>query len=74
MSVAKIFFYFLKTRIPVSDWSIYILNFLAGKSAACQGCPNQLICAAAGPAQPDPDIDLIAQRLQGVKHKVGAFR
>jgi Mrp family chromosome partitioning ATPase len=42
----------------------------SGKAAACAGCPNQAVCAAAGPAQPDPDIATIAQRLAGVKHKV----
>ncbi|CAM2110695.1 unnamed protein product [Caretta caretta] len=26
----------------------------AGKAAACQGCPNQRLCAAAGPAASDP--------------------
>ena len=48
-----------------------IVSSPAGKSDACQGCPNQLICASAGPAAPDPDIALIAERLQRVKHKVG---
>jgi len=42
----------------------------SGKAAACEGCPNQSICAAAGPAQPDPDVALIADRLSGVKHKI----
>lgn len=41
----------------------------AGKSDACDGCPNQQICASA-PKGPDPDIPLIAERLTGVKHKV----
>lgn len=43
---------------------------MSGKAAACAGCPNQQICAAAGPAAPDPDVELIAQRLQLVRHKV----
>ena len=42
----------------------------SGKASACEGCPNQKICASAGPAAPDPDIDTIAERLSGVKHKV----
>eukprot|EP00092_Neocalanus_flemingeri_P029532 GFUD01032074.1.p1 GENE.GFUD01032074.1~~GFUD01032074.1.p1 ORF type:complete len:313 (+),score=115.22 GFUD01032074.1:68-1006(+) len=42
----------------------------SGKADACAGCPNQLICAAAGPALPDPDIAIIAERLAGVKHKI----
>ena len=42
----------------------------SGKAAACEGCPNQSICASAGPAPPDPDIDTIAQRLEAVKHKI----
>ena len=35
----------------------------SGKAAACQGCPNQKICAAAGPAKPDPDVKLIAGKI-----------
>jgi len=42
----------------------------SGKADACQGCPNQKICADAGPAKPDPDIQIIAERLSGIKHKV----
>jgi len=42
----------------------------SGKASACDGCPNQKICASAGPAAPDPDIDIIAERLSGVKHKL----
>ncbi|ORY51923.1 P-loop containing nucleoside triphosphate hydrolase protein [Rhizoclosmatium globosum] len=41
----------------------------AGKSAACEGCPNQNICAE-GPKGPDPAIAAIADRLSGVKHKI----
>jgi Mrp family chromosome partitioning ATPase len=41
----------------------------AGKSDACDGCPNQAICASA-PKGPDPDIPIITERLSGVKHKV----
>ena len=42
----------------------------SGKASACDGCPNQKICSSAGPAPPDPDIQRIAERLAGVKHKV----
>ncbi|WPH04525.1 cytosolic Fe-S cluster assembling factor nbp-35 [Acrodontium crateriforme] len=41
----------------------------AGKGDACDGCPNQAICASA-PKGPDPDIPLITQRLAGIKHKI----
>jgi Mrp family chromosome partitioning ATPase len=41
----------------------------AGKADACEGCPNQQICATA-PKGPDPDIPIITERLSGVKHKV----
>ncbi|KAK2071237.1 hypothetical protein P8C59_005677 [Phyllachora maydis] len=41
----------------------------AGKGDACQGCPNQSICAST-PKGPDPDIPLITQRLANVKHKM----
>jgi Mrp family chromosome partitioning ATPase len=41
----------------------------AGKGDACNGCPNQQICATA-PKGPDPDIPVITERLSGVKHKV----
>ena len=42
----------------------------AGKADACQGCPNQQICASAQPKGPDPDVAVIAERLSGVKHKL----
>jgi len=42
----------------------------AGKASACDGCPNQKICASAQPQAPDPDIALIAEKLSNVKHKV----
>jgi len=42
----------------------------SGKAAACEGCPNQAICASAGPALPDPDVELIAKNLEGVKNIV----
>jgi len=40
----------------------------SGKADACQGCPNQQICAAAGPALPDPDVQLIANNLKEVNN------
>lgn len=43
---------------------------LSGKVDACQGCPNQKICAAAGPAPPDQDVKIIAEKLADIKHKV----
>ncbi|XP_043697822.1 cytosolic Fe-S cluster assembly factor NBP35 [Telopea speciosissima] len=41
----------------------------AGKSDACQGCPNQEVCATA-PKGPDPDLVAIAERMATVKHKI----
>lgn len=41
----------------------------AGTADSCAGCPNQQICASA-PKGPDPDIPLISQRLEGVRHRV----
>lgn len=42
----------------------------AGKVSACEGCPNQSICASSVPKPPDPDIDVIRDRLATVKHKI----
>mmetsp|Transcript_34398 Transcript_34398/g.97441 ORF Transcript_34398/g.97441 Transcript_34398/m.97441 type:complete len:276 (-) Transcript_34398:680-1507(-) len=44
----------------------------AGKASACSGCPNQSVCASgkAAPVSQDPDIPLITQRLEAVKHKI----
>jgi Mrp family chromosome partitioning ATPase len=42
----------------------------SGKADACAGCPNQAICASAGPALPDPDIEQIARNLDGVRNIV----
>lgn len=42
----------------------------AGKSSACEGCPNQQICASATPKGPDPDVDMITQKLANVKSKI----
>ncbi|ORZ01452.1 cytosolic Fe-S cluster assembly factor nubp1-A [Syncephalastrum racemosum] len=41
----------------------------AGKASACEGCPNQNICATA-PKGPDPAIALITARMSTVKHKI----
>ncbi|CAH7687899.1 ATP-binding protein [Phakopsora pachyrhizi] len=46
----------------------------AGQASACQGCPNQSICQSNEPGSRisviDPDINLINQRLSGVKNKI----
>ena len=34
------------------------------------GCPNQKICASAVPKGPDPDVNVIAERLRNVKRKI----
>lgn len=41
----------------------------AGKSDACEGCPNQQVCATA-PKGPDPDLVAIAERMATVRHKI----
>ncbi|CAH1272959.1 NUBP1 [Branchiostoma lanceolatum] len=42
----------------------------AGKTSACQGCPNQAVCASALPKAPDPAVEEIRERLSSVKHKL----
>ncbi|XP_019850339.1 PREDICTED: cytosolic Fe-S cluster assembly factor nubp1-like [Amphimedon queenslandica] len=42
----------------------------AGNTSACQGCPNQSICASGAPKAPDPAIGEIESRLSSVRHKV----
>ncbi|XP_064627525.1 cytosolic Fe-S cluster assembly factor nubp1-A-like [Lineus longissimus] len=42
----------------------------AGKGEACQGCPNQNICASAKPKGPDPDVADVQKRMSSVKHKI----
>ena len=42
---------------------------LAGKGSACEGCPNQSICAST-PKGPDPDIPIITSRLAGIRRKI----
>ncbi|KAJ1955803.1 cytosolic Fe-S cluster assembly factor nbp35 [Linderina pennispora] len=41
----------------------------AGKAEGCEGCPNQQICATQARG-PDPDIPIVTERLQGIKHKI----
>ncbi|XP_074915054.1 cytosolic Fe-S cluster assembly factor NUBP1 isoform X2 [Buteo buteo] len=42
----------------------------AGRAAACQGCPNQKLCAA-GAAAPDPaEAAELRERLRAVKHTI----
>ncbi|GAA6042565.1 hypothetical protein JCM8097_003133 [Rhodosporidiobolus ruineniae] len=41
----------------------------AGTAAGCAGCPNQETCATA-PKGPDPDLEQVRERLEGVKHKI----
>ena len=41
----------------------------AGKASACEGCPNQQICATS-PKAVDPDIELIRKRMSSIKKKV----
>lgn len=41
----------------------------AGKADACEGCPNQSVCASA-PKGPDPDLEQISKRMSTIKHKV----
>jgi Mrp family chromosome partitioning ATPase len=42
----------------------------AGKSSACDGCPNQKICASGEAKAVDPDLEIINERLSPVKHKI----
>ncbi|XP_018612387.1 cytosolic Fe-S cluster assembly factor nubp1 [Scleropages formosus] len=42
----------------------------AGKTSACQGCPNQRICASGAARTPDPAIEEIKQKMASVKHKI----
>eukprot|EP00656_Telonema_subtile_P040786 TRINITY_DN45866_c0_g1_i1.p1 TRINITY_DN45866_c0_g1~~TRINITY_DN45866_c0_g1_i1.p1 ORF type:complete len:325 (+),score=90.01 TRINITY_DN45866_c0_g1_i1:144-1118(+) len=43
---------------------------MAGKSDACNGCPNQAVCASGKAKEPDPDLPIVAQNMSEVKHKV----
>ncbi|XP_015927072.1 cytosolic Fe-S cluster assembly factor nubp1 [Parasteatoda tepidariorum] len=40
----------------------------AGKAEACAGCPNQNICSSLKNDEPDPDIEIIKQKMSLVKH------
>uniref|UniRef100_A0A1B6CJ90 Cytosolic Fe-S cluster assembly factor NUBP1 homolog n=2 Tax=Clastoptera arizonana TaxID=38151 RepID=A0A1B6CJ90_9HEMI len=42
----------------------------AGKVSACQGCPNQTICASGATKGPDPGVELVKARLSSVKNKL----
>ncbi|XP_050686468.1 cytosolic Fe-S cluster assembly factor nubp1-like [Eriocheir sinensis] len=42
----------------------------AGKADACAGCPNQQVCASGDTAAPDPDLEVLKERLASVKNKV----
>ena len=47
----------------------------AGKSSACEGCPNQRACASGAPpsaptAETDPDLAAIRRRMAGVRRIV----
>ncbi|OQV18630.1 Cytosolic Fe-S cluster assembly factor nubp1 [Hypsibius exemplaris] len=42
----------------------------AGKTSACAGCPNQIICASSKPKEADPAVDQIKVRLLSVQHKI----
>ncbi|KAK3520331.1 hypothetical protein QTP70_023296 [Hemibagrus guttatus] len=42
----------------------------AGKSSACQGCPNQAICSSGAPKAPDPAVEEIKLKMSTVKHKI----
>ncbi|NXJ03250.1 NUBP1 factor, partial [Odontophorus gujanensis] len=42
----------------------------AGRAAACQGCPNQRLCAAGAAAVDPAEAAELRERLRGVKHTV----
>ncbi|KAI1883970.1 hypothetical protein AGOR_G00221570 [Albula goreensis] len=42
----------------------------AGKTSACQGCPNQKICSSGAARAPDPAIEEIKEKMATVKHKI----
>lgn len=42
----------------------------AGKSSACDGCPNQAKCASGEGAAPDPSVAEVARKLVNVEHKI----
>ncbi|XP_014669100.1 PREDICTED: cytosolic Fe-S cluster assembly factor nubp1-like [Priapulus caudatus] len=42
----------------------------AGKAPSCEGCPNQNVCASGAAAAPDPDVELVRERMASVRHKL----
>ena len=40
----------------------------AGKSSACDGCPNQSVCASGKAMEDDPAVDEVAKKLKNVKN------
>ncbi|EER32388.1 protein NBP35 [Candida tropicalis MYA-3404] len=42
----------------------------AGQGDACKGCANQEICSSSALKGPDPDLEIITQRLSNIKHKI----
>jgi Mrp family chromosome partitioning ATPase len=43
---------------------------LAGKSAACEGCPNQNVCASGEAKGPDPALPFVRERMTQVNRKI----
>ncbi len=43
---------------------------LAGKSAVCEGCPNQNVCASGTAKGPDPALAFVRERMTQVNHKI----
>jgi len=42
----------------------------AGKGEACDGCPNQNLCASGQMQTEDPSIQIIREKLSNIKHKL----
>ncbi|KAG8461348.1 hypothetical protein KFE25_010535 [Diacronema lutheri] len=42
----------------------------AGKASACEGCPNQKVCASGAAKEEDPAVAQVAEQLASVKRKV----
>jgi Mrp family chromosome partitioning ATPase len=55
-------------QCPISDIK-GVESDQAGKADACEGCPNQTVCAE-GPKGPDPDLPFIQERMQSVRRKI----
>ena len=43
---------------------------LAGKSTACEGCPNQNVCASGETKGPDPALPFVRERMTQVNRKI----